>query len=67
MAYGVALYAVGRPTHVQARAASVIATLEIVLGCGMLLEVARRFVFGSAPESTLMVGVGAVALAANVW
>lgn len=64
--YGIALYAVGRSPRLQAGAASASGVLQIALGLGVLVEVLRRFFFGSEPVSILMMSVGAVALAANV-
>lgn len=64
--YGIGLYAVGRPLIAKARAAFTSGVLQIVLGVGVLLDVARRFLVGSEPISTLMIVVGAVALIANV-
>jgi cation diffusion facilitator family transporter len=64
--YGIALYAVGRSRALQARSAIVSGWLQITLGIGVLVEVVRRFVFGSEPVSTMMMSVGALALAANV-
>jgi len=64
--YGIGLYAVGRPLITKARAALASGVLQIVLGIGVLLDVARRFLVGSEPISALMIGVGAVALIANV-
>ena len=40
--------------------------LQIILGLGVLFEVVRRMVFGSEPQSMLIMVVGAVALLANV-
>jgi len=64
--YGISLYAVGRSIHLQARAASVSGVLQIILGVGVLAEVLRRLIFGSEPESILIITVGAAALIANV-
>ncbi|APO84300.1 cation transporter [Pseudomonas putida] len=64
--YGLALYAVGRSARLQVRAAHLAGVLQIVLALSVLVEVARRFVYGSEPESMLMMGVGIVALVANV-
>jgi len=64
--YGISLYAVGRSIHLQAKAASVSGVLQIILGVGVFAEVLRRLVFGSEPESILMIAVGAAALIANV-
>ena len=64
--YGLALYAVGKATSMKARAAHLAGWLQMLLALGALTEVVRRFVLGSEPESTLMMGVGLVALVANV-
>ena len=64
--YGVALYAVGRSQRLQANAATASGVLQVALGIGVLVEVVRRFVFGSDPVSMLMIGVGTLALVANV-
>jgi hypothetical protein len=64
--YGLALYAVGRSKGLQLKAAHLSGFLQIALALGVLLEVVRRFIFGSEPESLLMMGVGMVALVANV-
>ncbi|MEE4276137.1 MAG: cation transporter [Thermoleophilia bacterium] len=64
--YGIVLYAVGRSRRLQASAAFASGVVQIALGAGVLLEVARRLVYGSEPVSALMMIVGGVALAANV-
>ncbi|WP_082112041.1 cation transporter [Pseudomonas frederiksbergensis] len=64
--YGLALYAVGRSAQMQVRAAHLAGFFQIVLALGVLFEVARRFLYGSEPESMLMIGIGTVALVANV-
>jgi cation diffusion facilitator family transporter len=63
--YGVSLYAVGRSALAQGRAARLAGVLQLLLGLGALAEVARRALTGSAPEAPLMMGVAALALAAN--
>ncbi len=65
--YGLSLYAVGAGIKQQAKAASISGALQIILGAGVLLEVLRRFLFGSEPESLLIIGVGSVALVANIY
>ncbi|UCH41666.1 MAG: cation transporter [Gammaproteobacteria bacterium] len=65
--YGLSLYAVGRGIQKQASAAGISGILQIILGAGVLIEVLRRFLFGSEPESVLMMAVGSVALVANVY
>jgi Co/Zn/Cd efflux system component len=64
--YGVALYAVGRSRSLQAGAATTSGVLQIALGLGVLIEVARRSVYGSEPISLLIIVTGLVALLANV-
>ena len=64
--YGIALYAVGRSRGLQANAATASGVLQIALGLGVLFEVGRRFLYGSDPVSPLMMGVGTLALVANV-
>lgn len=64
--YGLSLYAVGKGIMHQAKAAKVSGYLQIVLGLGVLFEVVRRMVFGSEPQSMLIIIVGAVALFANI-
>ena len=65
--YGLSLFAVGKGIQMQSKAASISGVLQIILGLGVLLEVFRRLLFGSEPESLLIMCVGAVALIANVY
>lgn len=64
--YGVSLYAVGRAAQLKLKAAHLSGWLQLVLALGVLLEVVRRFLYGSEPISVLMMGAGLVALVANV-
>jgi cation diffusion facilitator family transporter len=64
-AYTIALTAVGRSARFKAGAASVNGSVLLVLGLGVLIEVVRRVLFGSAPESLIMIGVACVSLAVN--
>jgi cation diffusion facilitator family transporter len=64
--YGIALFAVGRSHRLQARAATASGVAQIALGLAVLLEVVRRFLYGSDPQSMMMMAVGALALVANV-
>ena len=64
--YALALFAVGRSASLKLTAARTMGWLQLVLGVGVLVEVLRRFIFGSEPESLFMMGVGALALAANI-
>ncbi len=64
--YGLSLYAVGKGLQLQIGAARISGLLQIVLGVGVLADVARRAVLGSEPQSLLMLTVGILALCANV-
>ncbi|UZJ45434.1 cation transporter [Marinimicrobium sp. C6131] len=64
--YGLALYAVGRAAQTKLKAARLAGWLQLILAFGALSEVLRRFLFGSDPESVLMMGMALVALVANV-
>lgn len=64
--YGVALLAVGRGASRQLQAAHASGWLQLALALGALAEVGRRALFGSAPESGLMMGIALLALVANV-
>lgn len=64
--YGIALWAVGRAMSFQRYAARISGWLQLVLALGVLAEVARRAIQGSAPDAPLMLGTAALALAANV-
>ena len=63
--YGIALFGAGQAVAGQRRAARVSGWMQLALGCGAAFEVVRRMVAGSEPESSVMIGVAAVALAAN--
>lgn len=63
--YGLALYAVGRSARLQTRAAHVAGVLQLLLALGVLLDVGRRLVLGSEPESLVIMGIAFVALIAN--
>ena len=64
--YGIGLYAVGRPLLAKIRAAHISGVFQIILGVSVTVDVFRRFVLGSEPESLFMVVVGIAALVANV-
>lgn len=63
--YGLALYAVGRAARLQMNAARFAGILQLVLAIGVLLEVGHRFLFGSEPQSVVMMAVAFAALIAN--
>ena len=64
--YGTAIYAVGKSDKLKLKAAHLSGWLHVLLGAGVLLEVIRRFIYGSEPVSVLMISMGLIALVANV-
>ncbi len=66
MVYGLGLYAVGRATRTKVRAAHASGLLQGALATGVLADVARRALAGSAPEAPAMIGISLLALTANV-
>lgn len=64
-AYAVALLAIGRGALFKSNAAMASGLLLLVLGCAVLLDVARRAISGEPPEGLLMVVVAMIALAVN--
>jgi Co/Zn/Cd efflux system component len=64
--YGMSLYAVGRSLSLQSKSAKLSGYFQLLLALGAFTEVIRRFIFGSDPNSTLMIAVSVVALLANV-
>jgi len=66
MIYAISLYAVGRALHNKIRAAYLSGILQCLLAAAVMIDVARRSIWGSEPDSQLMIGVGLIALVANV-
>jgi cation diffusion facilitator family transporter len=64
--YGISLYAVGRSAHHKVKAALVSGYFQGVLGLTVLIDIGRRIILGSEPESFFMMGMGCLALIANV-
>ncbi len=67
LVYAVGLYAVGKAADIKARAAYTSGIFQMILAVMVVLDVVRRFVWGSEPESLLMMFFGFIALCANVW
>lgn len=65
--YGLSLFVVGKGIARQSKAASISGVLQIILGIGVIVEVTRRLLFGSEPESLLIIAVGTAALMANIY
>ncbi len=66
MVYGLSLYAVGKAASAKLRAAHLSGVFQGVLAFGVLVDVGRRLITGSAPEPPAMIGISLLALAANV-
>ncbi len=64
--YGISLYAVGKTAKIKSQAATLSGYAQLFLALAALLEVLRRFYFGSEPLGGLMIGVSLLALVANV-
>ena len=64
--YALSLIAVGRSLRQQRRAALLSGWLQIALALLVLADAVRRFIAGSEPLSGPMMGVGLLALMANV-
>ena len=64
-AYAIALVAVGRSARFKSGAAGLSGSVLLVLGIGVLADVARRAFVGSEPESLVMIGIACVSLAVN--
>lgn len=63
--YAISLYAVGKSNALKVKSAKLSGLAQILLSLLVLADVLRRFLIGSEPVSTLMMGVGVIALAAN--
>lgn len=64
--YGVALLAVGQAASRQLNAARLAGLVQGLLALLLLTDVVRRWLYGSEPQSWLMMGVGLLALLANL-
>ena len=64
--YAIGLYAVGRSVLAKAHAAHISGWFQVILALGVAMDVARRLIVGSEPVSSFMMGIGALALLANV-
>jgi cation diffusion facilitator family transporter len=65
-AYAIGLVAIGRTTRFKANAALLSGGVLLMLGVGVLVEVARRVIFGAEPLSGWMIGISLLSLAVNV-
>ncbi|MBJ9723504.1 cation transporter [Acinetobacter calcoaceticus] len=64
--YGIALFVVGKNLNAQLKAAHISGWFQFGLAMIVLVDVLRRFIYGSEPVSILMILIGGLALAANI-
>lgn len=64
--YGIGIYAVGKSLLHKANAAQISGYFQLMLGVIILIDITRRLFLGSEPVSSLMIGMGFIALIANV-
>ncbi|NJK34643.1 MAG: cation transporter [Oscillatoriales cyanobacterium SM2_2_1] len=65
--YAMSLYAVGRSAHHKNRAATLSGIFQITLAVMVVIDVIRRFVWGSSPESNWMMAIALLAITANSY
>lgn len=65
--YTMSLYAVGKSAHHKNRAATLSGIFQITLAVMVVVDVIRRFVWGSSPESGWMIVMAFLALIANSY
>jgi cation diffusion facilitator family transporter len=65
-AYAIALVAISRSPLFKARSAAVNGAVVLLLGIGVLIDVERRLIYGSEPQSAWMIGIAALALTVNM-
>ena len=64
--YGLSFIVVYRSRNEQKKIARISGWLQALLALGVLIEVARRLIYGSEPVSLLMMAMGSLALTANI-
>lgn len=66
LVYLISLYAVGQSATDKAKAARQSGYFQLLLGLLILVDIVRRVIVGNEPVSLLMMGVGGIALIANL-
>jgi Co/Zn/Cd efflux system component len=67
LVYGISLYAIGRSSSIKVGAARWSGWFQVALAGSIVLDVVRRAILGSEPNSTLMFAVSCFALGANAY
>ena len=65
--YAIGLYAIGKSLQHKAKAALLSGWFQGALALMILVDVSRRVLMGSEPVSAFMMGVGIIALIANIF
>lgn len=65
--YAIGLYAIGKSLQHKASAALISGYFQGALGLMIIIDIVRRIFVGSEPVSVLMIGVGVIALIANIY
>lgn len=66
LVYGIALYAVGKSLALQKQASKIAGFTQLTLAILLLIDIIRRYWFGSEPISFLMITMSCIALIGNV-
>lgn len=64
--YGISIYALGKSQLKKIRAAMASGIFQLTLACLVIADVVYRLMVGSKPQSILIMGIGAIALVANI-
>ena len=64
--YAIGLYVVGRSAHNKAKAALISGYFQATLGLLIIIDIIRRITYGSEPLPEYMIGIGLIALVANI-
>jgi len=65
--YAIGIYAIGRSLQSKAKAALLSGWFQFSLALLIVFDVTRRVLLGSEPASAFMIGVGVIALMANIY
>ncbi len=63
--YTFSLLAIGRGMRFKSTIAMINGSLLLIISIGVLIEIGRRALLGSSPESTMMVAIACISLAVN--
>ena len=67
IAYALAIAAISRGQQFKANAARWTGAVLLILGAGIVIEVVRRWIFGSEPAGTIMMAYSVTSFAVNLY